>query len=98
MKVAEFQRRDQGDADPWGYRSSAYERAEYGATLAGLRLRPFPRAARAWRLDRSLQPRLVPRCLAVTTIDFSHTAAVWHELRPYLHARADGRGPRCNSR
>jgi SAM-dependent methyltransferase len=90
MKAAEFEERYQRDADPWGYRSSVYEQAKYDATLETCGSGPFRAALELGGSIGVFSARLAPRCLALTTIDFSPTAvaAARHELRQYLQVRA----------
>lgn len=62
------------DADPWRFRTSAYERAKYDATLAAL---PRPRYRRALEVGCSigvLTRDLAARCDALLGIDASEKA------------------------
>lgn len=74
MKPAEFEQRYRRDADPWGYRSSLYERAKYDATLAACGPGPFRSALELGGSIGVFSARLARRCDALTTIDGSPTA------------------------
>ena len=74
MTAAEFERRYRRDGDPWGYRSSDYERAKYDATLSACGPGPFASALELGGSIGVFSARLAPRCQALTTIDFSPTA------------------------
>lgn len=59
------------DDDPWRFRTSAYERAKYDATLAAL---PRPRYVRALEVGCSigvLTRDLAPRCASLLAVDAS---------------------------
>lgn len=90
VRAAEFERRYQRDADPWGYRSSAYEQAKYDATLDACGSGPFRAALELGASIGVFSARLAPRCLELVTIDFSPTAviAATQELRSHPHVRA----------
>lgn len=90
MKAAEFEQRYQRDPDPWDYRSSAYEQAKYDATLETCGCGPFRAALELGGSIGVFSARLAPRCLSLTTIDFSPTAVAVarNELRRYPHVRA----------
>lgn len=69
-----FEDKYQSDIDPWQFRSSAYEREKYQATIAALNR---PRYARALEVGCSigvLTQLLAPRCDKVIAIDASATA------------------------
>lgn len=69
-----FEDKYQSDIDPWQFRSSAYEREKYQATIAALNQ---PRYARALEVGCSigvLTQLLAPRCDALVAIDASATA------------------------
>lgn len=69
-----FEDKYQSDIDPWQFRSSAYEREKYQATIAALNR---PRYARALEVGCSigvLTQLLAPRCDALVAIDASATA------------------------
>lgn len=60
--------------DPWGFETSAYERAKYDDTLGSL---PRPRYARALEVGCAngvLTERLAARCDALIAVDVSETA------------------------
>ena len=60
--------------DPWGFETSAYEAAKYGATLAAL---PADRVARMLEVGCAngvLTTRLGERCDALLAVDVSETA------------------------
>ncbi len=90
MRAAEFEQRYQQDADPWGYRSSPYEHAKYDATLEVCGVGPFRAALELGGSIGVFSARVAPRCLELTTVDFSPTAvgSARHELRPFPHVRA----------
>lgn len=90
MNVAEFERRYRADGDPWGYRSSEYERAKYDATLRACGSGPFAAALELGGSIGVFSARLATRCRALTTIDFSPTAvrAARAQLAAYRQARA----------
>ena len=44
MTLTDFEQRYRADIDPWGYATSAYERAKYAATLAACGAGPFGHA------------------------------------------------------
>ena len=90
MRAAEFEQRYQQEADPWGYRSSAYEQAKYDATLDACGAGPFRAALELGGSIGVFSARLAPRCLALTTLDFAPTAvgAARHELRLHPNVRA----------
>lgn len=62
------------DADPWRYRSSAYEQAKYAATLAACGPGPFASALELGGSIGVFSARLAPRCRRLTTIDYSPIA------------------------
>ncbi len=90
MRAAEFERRYQQDGDPWNYRSSAYERAKYDATLAAGGSGPFASALELGGSIGVFSARLAGRCAALTTIDGSPTAvaAARTRLAAFPHAHA----------
>ena len=88
--VDHFEAQYRGDPDPWGYRSSGYERAKYDATLAACGPGPFANALELGGSIGVFSARLAPRCRRLTTIDYSPTA-VRHAraaLAAHRHARA----------
>jgi cyclopropane fatty-acyl-phospholipid synthase-like methyltransferase len=78
--IEHFEAQYRDDPDPWGYRSSAYERAKYDATLAACGPGPFENALELGASIGVFSVRLAPRCRSLTTIDYSPTAV--------RHARA----------
>jgi trans-aconitate methyltransferase len=74
MNAAEFERRYRRDGDPWSYRSSAYERAKYDATLSACGPGPFVSALELGGSIGVFSARLARRCEELTTIDCSPTA------------------------
>jgi cyclopropane fatty-acyl-phospholipid synthase-like methyltransferase len=90
MKSAEFERRYRREGDPWGYRSSDYERAKYDATLSACGPGPFRSALELGGSIGVFSARLAPRCGALTTIDGSPTAAAAAraQLAGFPHAHA----------
>jgi SAM-dependent methyltransferase len=90
MRAAEFERRYRRDGDPWGYRSSEYERAKYDATLRACGPGPFGSALELGGSIGVFSARLAGRCETLTTIDFSPTAvaAARTRLAGFPHARA----------
>ena len=90
MSAYDFEARYRADPDPWGYRSSPYERIKYAATLEACGTGPFTCALELGGSIGVFSARLAPRCDALLTIDFSPSAvrAAQAELAPYPHARA----------
>jgi SAM-dependent methyltransferase len=89
VNVTEFEQRYRQEADPWGYRSSGYERAKYDATLRACGPGPFASALELGGSIGVFSARLATRCRALTTIDFSPTAvrAARAQLAAHRHAR-----------
>jgi SAM-dependent methyltransferase len=87
MNSAEFDRRYLTEGDPWGYRSSEYERVKYEATLAACGPGPFRSALELGASIGVFSARLAPNCLQLTTLDFSSVAvrAARRELRRFGH-------------
>jgi SAM-dependent methyltransferase len=69
-----FERKYQASADPWGYRTSAYEREKYAATLAALPRRSFGRALEVGCSIGVFTELLAPRCEQLVAIDFAPRA------------------------
>jgi protein-L-isoaspartate O-methyltransferase len=88
--VDHFEAEYQAAPDPWGYRSSAYERAKYAATLAACGPGPFDDALELGGSIGVFSARLAPRCRRLTTIDYSPTAVrrARASLAEHRHARA----------
>lgn len=74
MSAAAFEELYRQQADPWSYRSSAYERAKYAATLEACGTGPFESALELGGSIGVFSALLASRCRALTTIDFSATA------------------------
>jgi cyclopropane fatty-acyl-phospholipid synthase-like methyltransferase len=72
--IEHFEAQYRDDPDPWGYRSSAYERTKYDATLAACGPGPFENALELGGSIGVFSVRLAPRCRRLTTIDYSPTA------------------------
>jgi SAM-dependent methyltransferase len=72
--AAAFERKYESDPDPWGYRTSSYERDKYAATLAAL---PAGELGRTLEVGCSIgvfTELLAPRCERLVAIDFSERA------------------------
>jgi predicted TPR repeat methyltransferase len=74
MKASAFDERYEDEGDPWGYRTSDYERAKYLATLAACGDGPFEAALELAGSIGVFSAMLAPRCRELTTIDFSEPA------------------------
>jgi ubiquinone/menaquinone biosynthesis C-methylase UbiE len=61
-------------ADPWGYRSSEYERDKYAATLGALDGRRFARALEVGPANGIFTAQLAERCEELVAIDYSPRA------------------------
>jgi predicted TPR repeat methyltransferase len=90
MGAAAFDARYRSEGDPWGYRSSAYEREKYAATLAACGAGPFRCALELGASIGVFSALLAPRCEALSTIDFSSVAVreARRELARFAHVRA----------
>jgi predicted TPR repeat methyltransferase len=67
-----FERHYETSSDPWGYRTSAYEREKYAATLAALGpSRSFGRALEVGCSIGVFTELLAPRCERLVAIDFA---------------------------
>jgi len=88
--VEHFESLYRGDPDPWGYRSSPYERAKYAATLDACGPGPFASALELGGSIGVFSALLAPRCRALVTVDFSPTAvrAAQNALAGHPQARA----------
>ena len=62
------------DADPWRFRTSAYERAKYDATLAALPRARYRRALEVGCSIGVLTRDLAPRCDALLAVDAAEKA------------------------
>ena len=74
MKLSAFDERYLDEGDPWGYRTSDYEREKYTATLAACGPGPFRSALELAGSIGVFSAMLAPRCEELTTIDFSEPA------------------------
>jgi predicted TPR repeat methyltransferase len=74
VNVSAFDRRYRDEGDPWGYRTSEYERDKYQATLAACGAGPFRSALELAGSIGIFSAMLAPRCGELTTIDFSAPA------------------------
>lgn len=72
--VEHFEALYRSDPDPWGYRSSAYEREKYADTLAACGDGPFADALELGGAIGVFSALLAPRCTRLTTIDYAPTA------------------------
>ncbi len=90
MKASAFDQRYRDEGDPWGYRTSAYERDKYRATLAACGAGPFVSALELAGSIGVFSAQLAPRCGRLTTIDFSEPAVIEarRELAPFPQATA----------
>jgi hypothetical protein len=88
--VEHFEAQYRAAPDPWRYRCSAYEEAKYGATLAACGPGPFDSALELGGSIGVFSAQLAPRCLQLTTIDYSSTAVrrARAALAPHRQARA----------
>jgi SAM-dependent methyltransferase len=66
---AHFRRLYDANADPWQFRTSAYERAKYRKTIAALRNRSFRSAFEVGCSIGVLTRLLAPHCKAVLAVD-----------------------------
>lgn len=80
MSLSDFEARYRADPDPWAYKSSAYERAKYGATIEACGSGPFTNALELGASIGVFSALLAPRCGRLTTIDAAPTA-VGHARR-----------------
>jgi SAM-dependent methyltransferase len=74
MTAADFEARYRDDGDPWGYETSAYERAKYAATLEACGDGPFASALELGSSIGVFSALLAPRCRSLVTIDSAQTA------------------------
>jgi hypothetical protein len=74
MTLADFESLYRHSADPWGYRSRAYEREKYQATLDACGRGPFACALELGASIGVFSALLAPRCKQLTTIDGAPTA------------------------
>jgi Nodulation protein S (NodS) len=85
-----FEERYRSDPDPWGYLSSAYERAKYAATLSACGPGPFASALELGSSIGVFSAQLAPRARSLATIDGAPTAvtAARRRLEPFPQVRA----------
>jgi SAM-dependent methyltransferase len=69
-----FERKYETSKDPWGYRTSAYERDKYAATLAALPPRALTRTLEVGCSIGVFSRLLAARCERLVAIDFSTLA------------------------
>jgi cyclopropane fatty-acyl-phospholipid synthase-like methyltransferase len=74
MSLHDFERRYREQADPWGYETSAYERAKYDATILACGPGPHECALELGSSIGVLSQRLAPTCRRLVTIDGAPTA------------------------
>ena len=74
MSLDDFEARYRVDPDPWGYESSAYERAKYLATLSACGPGPFTSALELGASIGAFTALLARRCEALITLDAAPTA------------------------
>jgi SAM-dependent methyltransferase len=74
VDAAAFERKYESDPDPWGYRTSVYERDKYAATLAALRAGELGRTLEVGCSIGVFTELLALRCERLVAIDFSARA------------------------
>jgi cyclopropane fatty-acyl-phospholipid synthase-like methyltransferase len=74
MSSRDFEARYRAEPDPWGYETSAYERAKYDATVAACGPGPYRRGLELGSSIGVLSGRLAPLCETLVTIDAAPTA------------------------
>jgi hypothetical protein len=74
MTLADFESLYRDNVDPWGYRTRAYERDKYQATLDACGAGPFASALELGASIGVFSAMLAPRCRRLTTIDGAPTA------------------------
>jgi predicted O-methyltransferase YrrM len=89
MTQCDFEDLYRSDPDPWGYRTSRYEREKYAATLAACGPGPFDEALELGGSIGVFSAQLAPRCRRLTTVDFSPTAVEQARERLAAHPRAE---------
>lgn len=72
--AARFEQRWRGDADPWGYATSGYERDKYAATLAACGNAPLGRVLELGGANGVFSALLADRSRRLETLDCSPTA------------------------
>lgn len=81
----------QGDSDPWGLESSAYEHAKFDATIAALGERHYRSGLEVGCANGALTERVAPLCDRLIAIDISRTAVDAARTRLSHDASADVR-------
>ena len=81
MTANDFEQRYRRDADPWSYEDSPYEQAKYQATLEACGPGPFLDALELGGSIGVFTELLSPRCVRLTTVDVSRTAATMARRR-----------------
>jgi SAM-dependent methyltransferase len=76
MTLADFESLYRRDEDPWGYRTRAYEREKYTATLEACGPGPFQCALELGASIGVFSAMLAPRCQRLTTVDGAPTAVL----------------------
>ncbi len=74
ISLTDFEARYRTEGDPWGYETSAYERAKYAATLEACGAGPFREALELGSSIGVLSELLAGRCERLTTVDGAPTA------------------------
>ena len=74
LPPAYFEKLYAAAADPWGFETSAYERAKSDATLAALPRRQFPRALEVGCSIGVLTRRLAEHCASLLAVDVAEAA------------------------
>ena len=69
ITACDFDERYRADPDPWRYRSSAYERTKYAATLEACGPGPFESALELGGSIGVFSAQLASRCRALATIE-----------------------------
>jgi SAM-dependent methyltransferase len=81
MSPADFEALYRADPDPWGYTSSAYERAKYAATLEACGPGPFNGALELGASIGVFSELLAPRCDRLVTVDAAPSAVAAARVR-----------------
>lgn len=74
LPASYFETKYQGDIDPWQFRTSAYEREKYDATLAALTRPHYPAILEVGCSIGIFSAQLATRCDSLLAIDASATA------------------------
>ncbi len=81
MSPADFEALYRADPDPWGYTSSAYERAKYAATLEACGPGPVGAALELGSSIGVFSGLLAPRCDRLVTVDAAPSAVAAARVR-----------------